>query len=175
MDGDSADWDVCLQNTLSIIRLIARRYTTTVTDATNLHPFDAVAGRQSKIDSILLPKYTMTFGVSRIPTRFTGYASQSCKAPTRTDQIYEIVVDADHAGDRVIFQEPEAVSHERLCRYHLYMRTRRLLLALAMGRALWTKREDFLLWVGAVGYSTSIPVSHIRVYITPFDDLHPTF
>ena len=94
--------------------------------------------------------------------------------------IWEIVVDADHAGDRVInfSEEPEAEFRYRSAytqNYHLYMPPLNgHYWHWLWGKALWTKREEFssVGWSGGVQHLDSGRVIY-EFYITPFDDLHP--
>tara|TARA_B100000579_G_scaffold233591_1_gene191487 strand:+ start:323 stop:1243 length:921 start_codon:yes stop_codon:yes gene_type:complete len=131
-------------------------------------------------------QHTNTDSLDTPNSRMTG-------AHVHGSDIWEIVIDADHAGDKVInfSEEPDAEFRYRSAytqNYHLYMPPLNgHYWHWLWGKALWTKREEFsgMGW----GYlekhrthdsSSKDDLKHLEpghvtyeCYLTPFDDLHP--
>lgn len=121
--------------------------------------------------------------------RFAAAATDSLDTPhsrmtgahVHGADIWEIVVDADHAGDKVIGFDRDNPAVELRHRsaytqnYHFYMPPLNgHYWHWLWGKALWTKREEFsdVGWRYDGGHLSSGTATY-EFYITPFDDLHP--
>ena len=184
MDGDSADWDVVpAEYFIDHTSYRETLHDSTVTDTLDLHPIRAAVGWNDRLnrlyfiaevyDDVWRFSHPNTDSLDTPHSRMTG-------AYVHGSDIWEIVVDADHAGDRVInfSEEPEAEFRYRSAytqNYHLYMPPLNgYYWHWLWGKALWTKREEFssVGWSGGIQHLDSGRVIY-EFYITPFDDLHP--
>lgn len=97
--------------------------------------------------------------------------------------IWEIVIDADHGGDKVIhFADSAEAPHVELRHRSAYTQNYHLYIPplngqywhWLWGKALWTKEERYSAvgWQGAVEHLSAGTVTY-ECYLTPFDDLHP--
>jgi hypothetical protein len=95
--------------------------------------------------------------------------------------LWEIVIDADHAGDPVIgFAQEDPVVELRHSsaytqNYHFFMPPLNgHYWHWLWGKALWTKWESFsgMGWKGRVEHLSPGTIAY-ECYLTPFDDLHP--
>ena len=111
------------------------------------------------------------------------YHSRMTGAFVHGSDIWEIVIDADHGGEKVInfadWQEaPDVEFRHRSAyaqNYHLYMPPLNgYYWHWLWGKAMWTKEERYsaMGWQGDVEHLSSGTVTY-ETYLTPFDDLHP--
>ena len=97
--------------------------------------------------------------------------------------IWEIVIDADHGGEKVVnFADWQEAPHVELRHRSAYTQNYHLYIPplngyywhWLWGKALWTKDEAYsaMGWQGDVEHLSSGTVTY-ETYLTPFDDLHP--
>jgi hypothetical protein len=184
MDGSFSDWDkVPADYFLDYILHEEKHRDGAAHDTTDHHIIRAAVGWNDRLnrlyfiaevyDDVWRFSHPSTDSLDTPHSRMTG-------AHVHGNDIWEIVVDADHAGDRVInfSEEPEAEFRYRSAytqNYHLYIPPLNgHYWHWLWGKALWTKREEFSAfgWSGDVKHLGAGRVVY-ECYLTPFDDLHP--
>ncbi len=184
MDGDFSDWAV-VPDSYFIGNSVYKEtlHDSTVADTLDLHLIRAAVGWNDGLNRLyfIAEVYDDVWRFSHFNTDSLDTPhSRMAGAYVHGSDIWEIVVDADHAGDRVInfSEEPEAEFRYRSAytqNYHLYMPPLNgHYWHWLWGKALWTKREEFssVGWSGQVQHLDSGRIVY-EFYITPFDDLHP--
>jgi len=198
MDGGFSDWDAIPPNYIIDYTPHAEVHRDSADhDLNDLRIFRVIVGwndSSNKLyffadvyDDVWRFKHPNTDSLDTQHSRLTG-------AHVHGSDIWEIVIDADHAGDKVInfSEEPDAELRYRSAytqNYHLYIPPlNEHYWHWLWGKSLWTKHEEFSgmawngnkvrtpknLWLG--GNISHLDAGRIKYecYLTPFDDLHPT-
>ena len=197
MDGDFSDWDIFPQNYVIDNTPHAEVHRDSADhNKSDLNIYKIAVGWSDKTnrlyffaevyDDVWRFKHPNTDSLDTQHSRLTG-------AHVHGSDIWEIVVDADHAGDKVInfSEETDAELRFRSAytqNYHLYIPPLNgHYWHWLWGKSLWTKNEEFSgmgwsgnkerqfknLWTG--GKISHLDAGRIKYecYLTPFDDLHP--
>ncbi len=184
MDGDPSDWDIVPSSYVIDYTAHEEKHRDGAEhDTLDHHVVRAIAGWNDRLNRLyfMAEIYDDVWRFSHDQTDSLDTPHSRMKgAYVHGADIWEIVVDADHAGDRVInfSEEPAAEFRYRSAYtqyYHLYMPPLNgHYWHWLWGKALWTKREEFSS-VGWSGQVTHLGAGRViyECYITPFDDLNP--
>ena len=187
MDGDAADWaKVPAEYFYDYTQYAELHRGNPPPDTTDFHVRRSAVGWNKThnrlyfmaevYDDIWRFHHDATDSLDTPHSRLTG-------AHVHGSDIWEIVIDADHAGDKVIhFADQTEAPHVELRHRSAYTQNYHLYIPPLnghywhwfWGKALWTKEERYssVGWQGAVEHLSPGTVIY-ECYLTPFDDLHP--
>ena len=187
MDGDDADWSMVPAEYFHNYTLYDEKHRGVADADTNDFHIRRAAVGWSKATNRLYFIAELYDDVWRFhkdhPDSLDTHHSRMTGAHVHGADIWEIVIDADHAGDKVIgFADGSEAPHVELRHrsahtqnYHLYTPPlNNHYWHWLWGKALWTKEQRYsgVGWQGEINNLGSGTIIY-ECYLTPFDDLHP--
>ena len=187
MDGNAIDWSLVPAEYFHDFTLYEERHRDgAATDTSDLHIRRAAVGWSKSTNRLyfIAELYDDVWRFHKDhPDSLDTHHSRMTGAHVHGSDMWEIVIDADHGGDKVIgFADRDEAPHVELRHRSAYTQNYHLYTPPVnghywhwlWGKALWTKEERY----SAVGWSGDI--AHLgsgtliyECYLTPFDDLHP--